>query len=128
VNNRLYNCTNPSQGKYKRVLCVCSAGLLRSPTAAYVLSQDPFNYNTRAAGVNEEYALVYALDQALLSWAQEIVCMQEWQTIEVKKALQQYELDRPVITLVIPDQYEYRHPELQALIKTRYEARKGDDK
>jgi predicted protein tyrosine phosphatase len=30
--NRLGNCKNYHQGKFKRVLCVCSAGLLRSPT------------------------------------------------------------------------------------------------
>ena len=49
--NRIANSTNPFQKDYKRVLCVCSAGLLRSPTAAYVLSQAPYNYNTRAAGL-----------------------------------------------------------------------------
>ena len=46
--NRLANTQNKYQGKYKKVLCVCSAGLLRSPTAALVLSQEPFNFN----GVN----------------------------------------------------------------------------
>ncbi len=42
---------NPYQGKYKRVLCVCSAGVLRSATTAVVLSKEPFNFNTRSAGL-----------------------------------------------------------------------------
>ena len=55
--NRLANSSNRYQGEYKRVLCVCSAGLLRSPTAALVLSQEPYNFNTRAAGLDEAFAL-----------------------------------------------------------------------
>ena len=47
--NRLGNSRNIYQGKDKRVLCVCSAGLLRSPTAANVLHKE-FGYNTRACG------------------------------------------------------------------------------
>lgn len=50
VMNRIANASNKFQGSYKRVLCVCSAGLLRSPTAALVLSKDPYNFNTRACG------------------------------------------------------------------------------
>ena len=48
--NRLGNSKNPYQGDFKKVLCVCSAGLLRSPTAAWVLSNAPFNFNTREIG------------------------------------------------------------------------------
>jgi len=58
LRNRIHNSSNPYQGKFKRVLCVCSAGLLRSPTTAFVLSQEPYNYNTRAAGIVDDYALV----------------------------------------------------------------------
>jgi predicted protein tyrosine phosphatase len=70
--NRLYNVHNPHQNfdKYKRVLCVCSAGLLRSPTMARVL-QEEYGYNTRAAGVDFDFALV-PMDWALVEWAQEI--------------------------------------------------------
>ena len=72
--NRLANSSNRWQGKYKRVLCICSAGLLRSPTAAFVLSQEPYNYNTRAAGLTKEFALI-PVDEVLLNWAQEVVCI-----------------------------------------------------
>lgn len=111
--NRMHNCKNPYQGKYKKVLCVCSAGLLRSPTAALVLSQEPFNYNTRAAGL-EDYALV-EVDPILLEWADEIVCMTSAQATKLIPMTY-----KPIINLGIPDNYGYRDPELIKLIKENY--------
>lgn len=113
--NRMHNMTNPAQGKYKRVLCVCSAGLLRSPTTALVLSQAPFNYNTRAAGVVADYALV-AIDEFLCEWSDEIVCMTEEQGVILRES----GYTKPIICLNIEDDYEYRDPKLIALITTRY--------
>mgnify|MGYP007090120654 CR=1 FL=1 len=48
---------NPYQGTAKRVLCVCSAGVLRSPTLAHLLNRK-YQFNTRAAGLSTEYAVV----------------------------------------------------------------------
>lgn len=125
MNNRLWNCKNPYQGQYRKVLCVCSAGLLRSPTAAVVLSQEPFNYNTRAAGIDKDHALI-PVDKVLLSWADEIVCMTEEQTNWVQLETQYYELeDREVVCLNIPDSYGYRDPELMELIKINYSGQFG---
>ena len=117
--NRLGNSKNPYQGNYKRVLCVCSAGLLRSPTTAVVLSQEPFNYNTRAAGVSKEYALV-EVDQVLLTWADEIVCMEDWHKSALEELLAKFKIKKEVINLNVPDMYAYRHPELMAIIKENY--------
>jgi predicted protein tyrosine phosphatase len=113
--NRSYNANNPFQGTTKRVLCVCSAGLLRSPTAAVVLSQEPFNYNTRAAGAENSYALI-PVDAVLIGWADKIVCMTE----QHKQMLTSSFGDRckdKIVVLGIPDNFEYRNPELMRLIK-----------
>lgn len=126
--NRLGNVRNPYQGHYPRVLCVCSAGLLRSPTAAFVLSQEPFNYNTRAAGASAEYALV-PVDEALLAWAEMVVFMehQHWQTVRSDPVLGRRLLeDKTVIVLDIPDKYEYRSPELQELIRAGMDKALGE--
>lgn len=112
--NRMGNAKNEFQGKSKKVLCVCSAGLLRSPTMAWVLSQEPYNYNTRAAGITEEYALIH-VDDVLLHWADEIICAEDWMVDELA------EVDKPTYSLQLPDEYEYRQPELIKLIKERYE-------
>lgn len=120
MNNRIHNSTNPHQGRYKRVLCVCSAGLLRSPTAAVVLSQEPYNYNTRAAGLEADYALI-PVDKVLLSWADEVVCMTADQAYRLKNLLFDNGLAIPVKCLNIDDNFAYRDPELMKLIAERYE-------
>lgn len=119
--NRIANASNGFQGEYKRVLCVCSAGLLRSPTAAFVLSQEPYNFNTRAAGLVEEFALI-PVDKVLLNWADQIVVMTEEQALEIEGRLESLDLNVPVITLNIEDSFSYRDPELIEAIKTAYNA------
>lgn len=115
MRNRLANCHNHFQGKAKKVLCVCSAGLLRSPTAAVVLSQEPYNYNTRAAGLTTEYALI-PVDDVLLEWADEIVCMEKWQEAELKERTA-----KPLYCLQIDDNFSYRDPRLMELTKAQYD-------
>lgn len=116
--NRLANVHNRFQNynTYKRALCVCSAGLLRSPTLAWVLSNEPFNYNTRAAGADEEYALI-PVDTALITWADIIVCVNQ----TVKDTLSaHFDLEgKPVIVLDIPDRFSYRDDELVRIISTQ---------
>jgi predicted protein tyrosine phosphatase len=119
--NRMYNMTNPAQGDYKKVLCVCSAGLLRSPTAALVLSQEPFGFNTRAAGMSSDFALVI-VDEYLLAWADEIVCMTNDQKVNLIDMVKDQSVPRPVICLGIEDDFEYRDPKLMKLIAEKYMA------
>lgn len=118
--NRIANCGNQFQGEFKRVLCVCSAGLLRSPTAAFVLSQEPFNFNTRAAGLVPQFALI-PVDSVLLNWAHEIVCMEPGQAYELAEMLEAISLGtKAVKCLSIEDNYSYRDPALMQLIAERY--------
>lgn len=113
--NRLGNVSNRFQGTTKKVLCVCSAGLLRSPTAAVVLSGRPFHYNTRAAGVDTEFALI-PVDEVLLEWADEIVCMEDLHLRQLKNL----GCTKTIIVLDLEDCYNYRDPELMKLIAKRY--------
>lgn len=118
--NRLANINNQFQGEYKKVLCVCSAGLLRSPSAAVVLSSPPFNFNTRAAGADSEFALI-PVDEVLLKWADEIVCMEIGHCVKVFNVLKPLGIDRKVVVLDIPDTFSYRDEELMKLIALRYQ-------
>ncbi len=112
--NRLHNSTNPYQGAAKKVLCLCSAGLLRSPTAAVVL-QRKFGFNTRAAGVSKEYALI-EMDDVLLSWADEIVAVEQSVADKVPENF------RDKLTILnVPDMFGYMNPELQRIILEQYE-------
>ena len=128
--NALHNVTNPYQGKDKRVLCLCSASLLRSQTLATVL-YEKYQYNTRSAGVSD-YALI-PVSTALLEWADEIVCVEQEvynqlmydiqllvnQRLWVEEDID--EIRRKTITLDIPDIYERMNTTLQRIIIEQYE-------
>ena len=111
--------SNSYQGDYKRVLTVCSANMLRSPTIALVLSMPPYDYNTRSAGTHS-FALI-PVTEDLLMWADEIVCADTEHAIDVRDKMMKYQLDKPIVNLRIPDNYEYRNPELIMMIRRRYD-------
>jgi predicted protein tyrosine phosphatase len=113
--------SNSFQGDYKRVLTVCSANMLRSPTIALVLSAEPYNFNTRSAGT-EGYALI-PVTEDLLVWADEVVCADTEHALWVRNKMMEWMLDKPIVDLQIPDNYEYRNPKLIEMIKERYGSR-----
>ena len=116
--NRLANVHNRFQGDFKKVLCVCSAGMLRSPTLAWVLSNEPFNFNTRAVGANPEYALI-PIDEAHVEWADVIIVMNEDQADVVNRLLTNVRKDTAVHVTNIPDRFEFRDPELVEIIRNK---------
>lgn len=119
MNNRLWNCKNPHQGDRKKVLCVCSAGLLRSPTAAWILSNEPFGFNTRAVGLDTGHALV-PIDSILLTWADEIVCMDNIQKHEIEQIMVRFFIkNKPVHNLNVMDAFGFRDSELINLLSTK---------
>ena len=122
--NQLGNINNPFQQQetYKRVLFVCSAGLLRSATAAHVFSGEPYNWNTRTAGVSVEYAL-NPVTEALLTWADKVYCMEWEHHTELKYIfgetfddLLESRGEHFIEVLQIPDVFLYRDPKLVALL------------
>lgn len=116
--NRMANAGNRFQGPTKRVLCVCSAGLLRSPTTANVLHQE-YGYNTRSAGSSQEYALI-PLDPVLIDWANEIVWVSQRNYDEGWSEYKDILKHKRNIVLAIPDKYEWNDPDLRAIIKKQY--------
>lgn len=114
MRNRLWNCRNPNQGTTLKVLTVCSAGLLRSPTLAHILSSDPYNFNTRAVGLDEGHALI-PLDDVHLEWADVVFCMDRSMAEEVERK----GFEGQIFNLSVPDNFEYRDPELVNIMKDR---------
>ncbi len=112
------NCpyNNPYQGGDKRVLFVCSAGLLRSATAARIYAG---RYNTRAAG-SADYALI-PVTQELLLWAHEVVFVNAYNAQQVYQKFDMETFDCVTVELDIPDEYEHMHPELIKAFKEQYE-------
>lgn len=117
---RIGNASNKYQGRYKRVLAVCSGGLLRSPTIAHTLAAEPYNYNTRSVGIDPDYAL-NIIDQVLLEWADEIVCANIEHEEEVRSRLEEVGITKKtIVCLKLEDVYPYRDRKLVHLIKKRY--------
>lgn len=117
--NQLANVSNIYQTKAKRVLCICSAGLLRSPTMANVLHAE-YGYNTRAAGSSDDFALI-PVTEALLHWADEIVFVNldnleamDYEQVSIMK-------NKVVKHLNIPDQFNWNDEGLKAEILKQYE-------
>ena len=117
--NRLWNMGNPYQGAYEKVLCVCSAGLLRSPTAAVVLAGEPFNHNTRAVGISHDHALI-PIDEVSVQWADSIVFMEIQHYHAAHKLYDLETLKARFYILDIPDRFAYRDPELVRMITNRW--------
>lgn len=116
--NRIHNSKNPFQGKFRKTLTVCSAGLLRSPSTAFVLSMPPYNRNVRACGSYPNFALV-PIDDALIAWADEIVFVNpDNYKMVTEYGTPKYDLTgKDVIILNIPDRFQFRDPTLLTEIR-----------
>jgi len=116
--NQLFNINNSFQGKVKKVLTVCSAGLLRSATLQNMLIKE-YGYNVRNCGTVEAYALI-PISEALISWADEIVFVNRENYNEVKHDIERLNAKKRSYILDIPDQYSFNDPELVKICKDQY--------
>ncbi len=119
--NQLYNVKNSSQGSTKKVLTVCSAGLLRSATLQNMLIRE-YGYNVRNCGTVESYALI-PISEALVMWADEIVFVNEENFRDVKKDIEALGALYKTYVLDIPDMYEFNDPKLLEICKQQYESK-----
>lgn len=104
---------NPYQGTSPRLLFVCSAGLLRSPTAANIAARSGFN--TRSCG-SSSYALI-GLSANLIKWADKIIFVNPANELE---AINTFRVDTFYFKMLkeksicwnIEDDFDYMHPQL----------------
>jgi predicted protein tyrosine phosphatase len=112
---------NPYQGTDKKVVFICSMGILRSATGARLYAK---YYNTRTAGSYPD-ALI-PLTANLIVWADELVFVnrENYNNTMEKYSSNQYlnELlkDKSVI-LDIPNKYPHMHPMLVDEFRKQYE-------
>lgn len=116
LTQKIFLLTAPYDNQYQsirtRLLFVCSAGMLRSPTGAHVGSLR--GYNTRSCG-SSEYALI-PLSVNLIEWAEVIVFVNVENYDEAEKTFEPVgyveDLMQKSVILEIPDNYEAFHPTL----------------
>jgi len=122
--NRLGNSKNQFQTDVKKVLTICSAGLLRAPTTAKVLAER-YGYNTRAAGIEDNFALI-KVDFVLIHWADELVFMEHEHLELFNDKFSDNTLamnmikDNEYQVLNLPDNFKWNDSELVDFIKAIY--------
>lgn len=108
---------NLYEGTDKKVLFVCSAGILRSATAARIYGR---KYNTRCAGTGMEYALI-KLDTILMDWADEIVFVHPWTYDQAGFYFDLVPYKAKIKMLDIPDEYDHMAAPLIDAFEQQYE-------
>lgn len=109
---------NPFQGSDKRVLFVCSMGLLRSPTGARIYAS---KFNTRSCGVWPDALIPISVE--LVEWADEVVFVHQNTYKAAMEYFAGYNFDDKIKVLNISDEYEHMHPELIKQFEEQYESR-----
>jgi predicted protein tyrosine phosphatase len=121
--NQIATLYNRYQMEFTKVLFACSAGILRSPTASHIFAQEPYNWNTRAAGCESSFALV-PVTLPLIMWADYVYLMEDYHLVQLERIfgdeLTPYK-DK-IVVLDIPDNYPYMDTELVKLLKEKVEA------
>lgn len=116
--NQIINTGNQCQGEALKVLCVCSAGLLRSPTLANMLNEK-YGLNTRAVGSAKEFALT-PMSESHVVWADYIVFVDEdckdYLSVEDWEFINEWGTGKDVITLNVPDDFNYDDPVLREIL------------
>lgn len=119
--NQLYNIGNLYQGSTKKVLTVCSAGLLRSATLQNFLIRE-YGYNVRNCGTESSYALI-PISEALVLWADEIVFVNMENYKNVESSLKDLNVLKKCYILDIPDIYAFNAPELIEECRKQYSSK-----
>lgn len=113
---------NRSQGTDIRIVFVCSAGMLRSPTAARVAGE--YGINARSAGSHLHYALI-PLSANLIKWAHWVVFINPENELEVRTNIQDVdlleELQSKSIVWDIEDWYNYMDDGLVRALRMKIE-------
>jgi predicted protein tyrosine phosphatase len=109
---------NSYQGPTPRILFVCSAGLLRSPTGASLYNI--LGYNTRSCG-SEDYALI-PLSANLIEWAELIVFVNKYNYLGAQQTFKNLIPEWKCLVLDIEDDYNYNDPKLIQEFRKHHDA------
>jgi predicted protein tyrosine phosphatase len=100
----------------KRVLFVCSQNRLRSPTAEQVFATHPA-MECSSAGTNNDAD--NPLTSELVEWADVIFVMEKAHRNKLTAKFRRQLVNKRVICLDIPDDYEFMDPSLVRLLKVK---------
>jgi predicted protein tyrosine phosphatase len=93
----------------QKLLFVCSQNKLRSLTAEKFLEGSP-QYQVRSVGTQPDARIV--VSEGHLGWADIIFCMEKSHLNRIRRKFPEALRGKRLITLHIPDEYEFMHPDL----------------
>lgn len=97
----------------KHVLFICGKNRWRSPTAEQIFA-NVAHITCLSAGGSRDADVPVSAD--LIEWADLILVMEKEHQRKLSQAYQKFLKDKQVVTLGIPDRYEYMDPELVSLL------------
>lgn len=99
-----------------KILFICNANRLRSPTAETIFSGYP-GIEAKSAGVGKEATIPVSLE--LLDWADLIFVMEKRQRNIIQSKFKEIYQHKRIICLYIPDEFEFMDPELVSLLEQK---------
>jgi predicted protein tyrosine phosphatase len=99
-----------------KLLFVCSANRLRSPTAEKLFEHSQ-QYQARSRGVAKGARV--RLTAADIGWADLIVCMDKEHSNRLLHKFRKKLAEKRMVTLFIPDEYEFMQPELVTEVRSK---------
>ena len=98
-----------------KVLFVCNQNKNRSKTAAELFKG---RFQTKSAGLFNDKPV----SASVLEWADTVIVMEDSQRSELAKRFPKQYIQKRIISLDIPDVYQYNQPELIKLLKAKVES------
>lgn len=95
----------------QKILFICNQNENRSRTAEELFRD---RFNTRSAGLYNEKPVT----KKELDWADAIIVMEDQQRTEISKRFPEIYIKKKILSLNIPDIYDYKNPELINLLKS----------
>ncbi|UKJ09110.1 protein tyrosine phosphatase [Solitalea lacus] len=100
------------------ILFVCEYNKMRSPTAASIYAADK-RFNVKSAGVDQSAEKVVKKED--LEWADYVITMEKEQAHKLQSMFPEQFPQTIVLSLFIPDQYQFMQPELIEELKSHFE-------
>ena len=108
--------SSPGGPTIKHVLFLCSRNRLRSPTAEQVFADWP-GVETASAGLAPDAETPLTPD--LLEWADLVFVMERAHRAKLTSRFAQHISGKRVVSLDIPDDYDFMQPELVDLLRRK---------
>ena len=95
-----------------KLLFICNQNENRSKTAEEIFKN---KFETKSAGLYNKKQV----DEKQLSWADKVIVMEDEQRSEIARRFPKQYIKKQIISLEIPDVYNYNNPALIRILKSK---------